>query len=296
MKHFLVLVVVFLSSMGFSQCIDGDCFNGYGKFKCDCGYVFEGDFINGERVYGTLTKSDLVYTGEFKNELAHGFGKIVYADSTWYEGTFKENMPWGFGTFFFSDTLRYVGEIKNNEFVGYGTMYFTSTNKNHNQVELGQFKADQLNGFAFVKNHTNAFYFGFYEDGLRQGFGLKYDSEAKTLELGEFHKNRGKKQNVVENITEADSLTKRKIKIKRSVYSVVFDNDLEFLKITKSTTGKADFVAIYDNDLKHLYISSKESVLDGVVINMEGELFDAAIDSVDEGIVQIKNQKCKKLK
>ena len=112
--------MLLLSQLGLSQCLEGDCFNGYGKFACDCGYVFEGDFKNGERITGTLTKSELVYTGEFLNELAHGYGKIVYQDSSWYEGTFQENVPVGYGTYFLSNSLRYTGEIENSEFNGLG--------------------------------------------------------------------------------------------------------------------------------------------------------------------------------
>ena len=64
MKQLLILIPILYSVIGYSQCIEGDCFDGFGKFKCDCGYVFEGEFVKGERVNGTLTKSDLVYTGE----------------------------------------------------------------------------------------------------------------------------------------------------------------------------------------------------------------------------------------
>jgi hypothetical protein len=83
MKHLFFCYLIGLTTLSYAQCIEGDCINGYGKYTCDCGYVFEGEFVDGERVSGTLTKSDLVYTGEFKNELAHGFGTIKYKDGSW---------------------------------------------------------------------------------------------------------------------------------------------------------------------------------------------------------------------
>ena len=75
-KFFLVVLFSSTIQISYAQCLEGDCINGYGKFTCDCGYLFEGMFKNGSRVTGTLTKEDLVYTGEFKYDLAHGFGII----------------------------------------------------------------------------------------------------------------------------------------------------------------------------------------------------------------------------
>ena len=122
--------------------MEGNCFNGWGVYKCSCGYVYEREFENGEKVKGTLTKEDLVYTGEFKNDVAEGIGVIRFADSTWYEGEFEQNLPHGFGIFHYADGTTYTGEMEEGKFSGPGVMQFFSASGKESVREVGFFVKD----------------------------------------------------------------------------------------------------------------------------------------------------------
>ena len=108
MRFLVSFLFIFFVSSGYSQCLEGNCFTGVGTFKCSCGYIYEGEFLEGKKVYGTLTKEDLIYTGEFKDDVAEGEGVIHFIDSTWYEGSFVNSFPEGYGTFHFADGTTYT--------------------------------------------------------------------------------------------------------------------------------------------------------------------------------------------
>lgn len=278
-KKITFIFLLMVSQCVFSQCIEGDCFNGYGKFSCDCGYVFEGDFVNGKRVTGTLTKSDLVYTGEFLFDLAHGFGKIVYQDSSWYEGTFQENVPTGYGTYFLTSTQKYIGEIENSEFRGLGTLLFTELNGQFTQIEMGQFKNDLLDGVGFKKGVSGDYYLGFYDQGQKHGFGVKYSSKLQTIEAGEYKKKGFSLTEVKTGQKEKSDFFITEYKMKKNQYSFQANKEGSFIKMERQFMGVLDLIIIFTDDM--LYLSSKENLLTGKVINEKGELFDAVLNSID---------------
>ena len=53
----------------FSQCLSGDCDNGFGKFRYEDGSVYEGDSRN-KKAHGKGTKYDgkgvIIYQGEYR--------------------------------------------------------------------------------------------------------------------------------------------------------------------------------------------------------------------------------------
>ena len=54
------------------------------------------------------------YSGDYKNGLKHGKGRMEFNDGSVYEGQFENNQMHGFGKIFFKDGSIYQGDFKNN--------------------------------------------------------------------------------------------------------------------------------------------------------------------------------------
>lgn len=95
-----------------SNCIIGDCYNGYGKFK-DSNGVYEGNFVdggaNGEGVFIFMNGDR--YEGSFVNGKANGQGKITYyASGVVKEGKWVNNSL---------STKSVSNDNNNNPFINY---------------------------------------------------------------------------------------------------------------------------------------------------------------------------------
>ncbi|MFN0215473.1 MAG: caspase family protein, partial [Saprospiraceae bacterium] len=123
----LAIMLVANTQQIVAQCISGNCQNGNGVYR-----------------YASNSK----YTGQFKNSLRHGKGKMTYTDGSIYEGPFNYgkkqgdggtityingdkyagqwsgDLPNGRGKYFFKTKERYEGNFVNGEFDGQGTMYY----------------------------------------------------------------------------------------------------------------------------------------------------------------------------
>ena len=55
-----------------------------------------------------------LYSGNFKNGLFHGKGRLEFKDGSVYEGEFENNEMNGYGKIFFKDGSIYQGNFKNN--------------------------------------------------------------------------------------------------------------------------------------------------------------------------------------
>lgn len=80
-----------------SQCLTGDCQNGFGKFKFQNGALYEG-----EMAYGKL----------------NGKGKLHYANGDVYEGQWQMNQREGLGAIKTHDGFTYDGSFVNNQLQG----------------------------------------------------------------------------------------------------------------------------------------------------------------------------------
>ena len=69
-KLFLyVFLILMFCNVGFAECIEGDCINGYGTYT----------YANGDK-----------YVGEFKEGAMHGQGTFITTDGSTYAGEFKD--------------------------------------------------------------------------------------------------------------------------------------------------------------------------------------------------------------
>ena len=114
-------------------------------------YLFNGKFLNGSKIYGSLfykdgsfyeggfnhygkfngkgkyfwAKTKIKYEGDWFNDKMNGQGKMFYTDGSVYEGSFVNNINHGFGTYVWKGKepkIYYVGEFKNDVMDGKGKL------------------------------------------------------------------------------------------------------------------------------------------------------------------------------
>ena len=93
---FFLIFFVFLSS-GFAQCLEGDCQNGYSRFRFQNGAIYEGQMsygrLNGKGIL-QYTNGD-IYNGYWKMNKREGKGTLTTSTGISYSGTFVANLLQG---------------------------------------------------------------------------------------------------------------------------------------------------------------------------------------------------------
>jgi len=84
-----------------------------------------------------------VYTGEFKDNKATGFGHYISWDNSEYKGTWLNNKPHGQGTEIWADGTTYVGEFGHVKKEGKGCITWVNGAKYN-----GYFKYNKMSGFG----------------------------------------------------------------------------------------------------------------------------------------------------
>ena len=118
---FLVLLMISACSEQnqLSECIEGDCNNGYGTATTNSGIKYVGEFKDGVgHGQGTFTyESGDKYVGEYKDGKRNGQGTYTWADGAKYVGGWKEDKRHGQGTYTRADGTVKKGKWKNGDFV-----------------------------------------------------------------------------------------------------------------------------------------------------------------------------------
>jgi hypothetical protein len=184
MKWQILLLVLFFGQIHVTaqdECLSGNCENGYGKLKCECGYIFEGQFKGGKKVSGKMIKENLVYEGDFKNDMAHGMGKITFADSSWYRGDFAFSQPDGVGEYHLASGDVYKGEMKAGNFHGEGMRM----NADQTEYFLGMFVEDDfVSGVHSIQNQL--YEAGSFRNKELHGYGIRQNLADSTTQIGIF--------------------------------------------------------------------------------------------------------------
>ena len=132
---------------------------------------------------GTLTEAwGGVYTGDFKNNLAHGFGKQIEKDGTWWEGEVKNDLLNGKAIMVNADGSSHEGEWV--DFIPNG---FGRAEDKYGSWSEGEFKDWLLNGKGIYVNFNGDIYKGDFVDGFLEGQGT-YTTEKGVEVKGEFKK------------------------------------------------------------------------------------------------------------
>ncbi len=204
MKYSALITLFFFQTLCFSQCISGDCKNGFGKY--DFGFaIYEGNFVNekpngkGTMDYGNGEK----FVGNFKDGQEDGDG-ILYKKNTAQNVTYTNgkvnvktnqtiiggNAPIihgcvqgdcynGYGIIKFDSGNRYEGNFVNGIKSGEGTFYFAQGN-----VFTGNFAADIYTKGVFNYNNERVSFTGeFNNDGTPKSGDYYYQTNKATVTI-----------------------------------------------------------------------------------------------------------------
>mmetsp|Transcript_5273 Transcript_5273/g.16099 ORF Transcript_5273/g.16099 Transcript_5273/m.16099 type:complete len:992 (+) Transcript_5273:193-3168(+) len=167
---------------------DGD--TRFGRFEFFDHTVYEGWWKQGRMEgHGTYTVENVVYEGEFVDNLKCGHGKLVYSNGDTYEGAFDRGLPNGTGllTTASGDTLK--GSFENGLPHGNGSVRF----KNGDALD-GGFAEALLSGACNLKLHVNEagvqmMYVGECREGAFHGKGSLSTMGTRTMSYqGEWKK------------------------------------------------------------------------------------------------------------
>lgn len=151
------------------------------------------------------------YTGEWKNGLPEGDGKLKLPDGSRFIGAFHLGVPEGTGILQQSDGTLYQGEWRAGTLEGLGVMEYVNGNRYegewHNDRRegagtllfpsgtrfVGQWKNDLRQGRGELRQKTGETYVGDYANDVPHGYGTSVESD-RTIYAGTF--SRGKRHGV----------------------------------------------------------------------------------------------------
>lgn len=143
-----------------SQCVSGDCVNGFGVMKFPDGGTYEGSFkttlLNGFGYYYYPEGGN--YTGEFVNNTMQGTGAKVASDGSNYYGGFSNNYQHGIGIYENKDGA-WAYQWENGEAK---TEYSQVADPNNPLNCLG----NCVNGYGRVTNADGSIVQAVYENGI----------------------------------------------------------------------------------------------------------------------------------
>ena len=176
--------ILFSLSQIHSQCLEGNCVNGKGKYKFPNGGVYSGEFSSGKLhgngqmnfkagdiYYGQWIdnnrtgkgkmkfKNGDVYLGYWEDNVFHGNGRMTYSNRDYYDGEWNKDIPEGKGKFMFKDGEYYEGDFVNGQFEGQGIFYY----KDGTRYE-GQWKLNKRHGYGTQTNKESKSQQGDWED------------------------------------------------------------------------------------------------------------------------------------
>ncbi|MDC0189431.1 hypothetical protein OAJ42_00935 [Flavobacteriales bacterium] len=141
-----------------SQCLSGDCENGFGEYKFKNG-VYEGNFVAGDLFgQGTFTtKRGYSYEGQWNSNKKGGFAKEIIKKGGTYKGNFSNNLRHGSGEASlpnnrFMDSIIYAGQWENGSMCGKGEMSY------NREIKKGRTKIIERN--RLVGQFVNGIYQG----------------------------------------------------------------------------------------------------------------------------------------
>ena len=95
------------------------------------------------------------YTGEWKEDKAHGQGIYTYANGNKHVGEYEENKANGQGTYTYANGNKHVGGYEDNKANGWGTYTYVNGNQ-----YIGDFKNDERNGQGTLIYNSGGKYAG----------------------------------------------------------------------------------------------------------------------------------------
>jgi len=175
----------------FTEALTGSWYDGFwekgrrhgtGTFVTgDKSFIFDGTWRHGRRVKGlAVVKGRCSYSGEWKNSLFHGQGKLIDSAKNTYIGEFQQGRKSGIGkqTYFDSGAI-YTGSWLNGERNGHGTCVYTNL-----KTYCGEWKDDKWHGHGQLLEGDDGriIFDGVFQKSKRHGFGVQTDEDGTTRE------------------------------------------------------------------------------------------------------------------
>lgn len=127
--------------------------------------------------HGSSSAGVISYTGEFRDDLFHGRGKMLLSDQgTVYEGVFEKGRCAKFGRLVYRDGSLYLGEMKDFKRQGNG-IYLRASGERFE----GEFSSDQATGTLQVFYPDGRYYIGSMKDFKRDGQGRLYYTNNSNI-------------------------------------------------------------------------------------------------------------------
>lgn len=176
--YFILPAVLSLyAGKSYSQCIDGNCEDGYGVFVDDYKNRYSGFFKDGEYSgEGTLIfYGGDVYIGNFKNDMFSGKGTYIWGETgEKYFGHWENGKRQGIGTTFLEDGTSSTDVWRDDEIVEEGTKY-------------GLLNGSSKNGYTVFAYDDGTIYEGYLKNYEKHGQGILNKADGSRYE-GEFQK------------------------------------------------------------------------------------------------------------
>ena len=163
--------------------------HGYGILNYKNEVIYQGHIVNNRfEGKGTMKwiKDKQTYSGEWKNNVRHGTGKMYYSNGTIYSGEWKNDSIHGEGIMEYKDGRQYEG-VWTDKFTGKGIIYYPN-NIVYEGIWSGEYRDPNGTG-KMTYEKTNAEYEGNWKNGLKHGHGVEsYDGEISYK--GEWFENK----------------------------------------------------------------------------------------------------------
>lgn len=137
------------------------------------GGVYTGEAKNGvpHGIGRMVSGNGETYFGEWQNGQRTGHGRYIWTDGTVYFGDFQAGKMNGSGTYLSPNGNVYVGEHQNNVRTGAGKLIWKDGSQRSGDVYIGTFRDGVINGVGTYSWQNGNVYQGQFQNGLRDGWG-----------------------------------------------------------------------------------------------------------------------------
>ena len=165
-----ILLLAF-GTISFTQCLDGDCIDGHGRFQLLSGAVYEGNFFNGMiEGQGICTFSNGSYfSGNWHNRLPNGPGEFVDTEGYSCSGIWKNGRLTNQDSIACRPNLLEIqtGCVIGDCLNGHGVFAYAD-----GSIFKGSFKNARAHGQGQLQYPNGTSYTGAFKQSLFQGKGL----------------------------------------------------------------------------------------------------------------------------
>jgi hypothetical protein len=160
MRNFILFPCFLLFSYfhlnGFTGCLSGNCYEGYGV------YIYP----SGGR-----------YEGEFERANPNGKGKLLFPNGDLYIGEWVNSYRQGVGILYMKNGDEYEGGFLYSKFHGVGKYKYVS-----GDTYQGNWKLGSQHGFGIYKEASGAYYEGSFAFGKMEGVGKKVFTDGSFFQ------------------------------------------------------------------------------------------------------------------